>query len=530
MARPDESALPAPDGSTGLDPDDWDSFRSLAHRVVDDLVDHLATRREEPVWRPMPDEVRASFETPLPRTAAGADAAYAAVADRVMPYAMGNDHPRFWGWYMGAGNPVGNLADLVASVMNPNLGGADHAPVLVEQQVVRWCAEAAGYPTAASGLLVGGASEANMVGLAVARSARIGPSLRQVGMPRDRRFAVYGSTEIHSCHRKSCELLGFGAAGLRTVPVRDDYTLDVQALADAVAADRAAGIEPLAVVASAGTVNTGAIDDLEAVADLCEREGLWFHVDGAIGGFLALSGSAAAVRGIERADSVALDLHKWMQAPIDVGLVLVRHEPAHRQAFSVVPDYLAHAQRGISAGEVWFSEYGLALSRGFRALRVWMAFTAYGADAFGGVMNRTMAQAHRLAGLVDDHPEVERMAPVGCDIVCLRYTAPGLDDATLDAVNHEVVIRVQESGVAVVTDTVLRGVVAVRVAIANHRTRDADLDLFLAEFVRHGRDVMAALTAGPASAPTAAAPAAAAPTAAAATAAGAVAAPAPPPR
>ncbi|MFQ6172577.1 pyridoxal phosphate-dependent decarboxylase family protein [Oryzobacter sp. R7] len=503
MTPVDERALPAPDGSTGLDPDDWDSFRSLAHRVVDDLVDHLATRRDQPVWRPMPDDVRASFDSPLPRAAAGAAEAYAAVSERVVPYSMGNDHPRFWGWYMGAGNPVGNLADLVASVLNPNLGGADHAPVLVEQQVVRWCAEAAGYPTSASGLLVGGASEANMVGLAVARSARIGPSLRQVGLPRDRRFAVYASSEVHSCHRKSCELLGFGASALRTVPVRADFTLDVDAVAAAIAADRAAGIEPLAVVASAGTVNTGAVDDLEAVADLCEREHLWFHVDGAIGGFLALSGSGDAVRGIERADSVALDLHKWMQAPIDVGLVLVRHEPDHRQAFSVVPDYLAHAQRGIAAGEVWFSEYGLALSRGFRALRVWMAFTAYGADAFGAVMDRTTAQAHRLAGLVDDHPEVERLAPVGCDIVCLRYTAPGLDDAALDAVNHEVVIRVQESGVAIVTDTVLRGVVAVRVAIGNHRTRDDDLDLFLAELVRHGRDVVAGLTTSPASAPSA---------------------------
>ena len=491
MPPPDERALPAPDGSTGLDPEDWDSFRSLAHRAVDDLVDHLAGRREEPVWRPMPDDVRASFDGPLPRTPGGADAAYREVLDRVVPYSMGNDHPRFWGWYMGAGHPVGNLADLVASVLNPNLGGADHSPVLVEQQVVRWCAEAAGYPTSASGLLVGGASEANMVGLAVARSARLGPSLREEGMPSGRRFAVYGSTEVHSCHRKSCELLGLGAAALRQVPVHDDFTLDVEALAAAVAADREAGIEPLAVVASAGTVNTGALDDLEAIAELCEREGLWFHVDGAIGGFLALSGSAGAVRGIERADSLALDLHKWMQAPIDVGLVLVRDEPAHRATFSVVPTYLAHAARGIAAGEVWFTEYGLALSRGFRALRVWMGFLAYGADAFGAVIDRTTALARRLGDAVDAHPELERMAPVGCDIVCLRYAPPDVAEGDLDAVNHEVVIRVQESGVAVVTDTVLRGSVAVRVAIANHRTREADLDLFLDEFVRHGREVVA---------------------------------------
>src|SRR5690349_6200317 len=210
-------------------------FRTLAHRMLDDSLDHLAGRRDEPVWQPMPDAVRAAFDGPLPRTPEGLESAYDDFRRTVVPYSMGNDHPRFWGWYMGRGNPVGNLADLLASVLNPNLGGADHAPVLVEQQVVRWCAEAAGYPTSASGLLVSGASEANLVGLAVARSARLGPDLREHGMPPGRRFAVYGSTELHSCHRKSCELLGLGAAALRQVAVRPDHTLDVEALAAAVA-------------------------------------------------------------------------------------------------------------------------------------------------------------------------------------------------------------------------------------------------------------------------------------------------------
>ena len=371
------------DADTGLDPADWAAFRTLAHRMLDDSLDHIAGRRDQPVWQPMPDAVRAAFDGPLPRAPEGLEAAYDDFRRTVVPYSMGNDHPRFWGWYMGAGNPVGNLADLLASVLNPNMGGADHAPVLVEQQVVRWCAEAAGYPTSASGLLVTGASEANLVGLAVARTVRIGPEVRTDGIPGGRRFGVYASTEVHSCHRKSLELLGLGESSLRLVPVRDDYTMDVDALAAAVAADRAAGIEPLAVIATVGTINTGSVDDLEAIADLAEREGLWLHVDGAIGGFLALSSHPDAVRGLERADSLALDLHKWMQAPIDVGLALVRDEAAHRATFSVVPHYLQHSTRGLAAGEVWFNEYGIALSRGFRALRVWLALKAYGADAFG---------------------------------------------------------------------------------------------------------------------------------------------------
>jgi aromatic-L-amino-acid decarboxylase len=477
---------PAPDGSTGLDPHDWDALRALAHRMLDDSLDHLATRRAQPVWRPMTDDVRAVFDTPLPRTPQGLAATYDDFRDHVVPYSMGNDHARFWGWYMGAGNPVGNLADLLASVLNPNLGGADHAPVLVEQQVVRWCAEAAGYPTDASGLLVTGASEANLVGLAVARASRIGPSLRTDGMPDGRRFTVYASAEVHSCHRKSCELLGLGADALRLVPVTDDFTIDLDALAAMVAADRASGLEPLVVVGSAGTINTGAIDDLDALADLAQREGLWFHVDGAIGGFLALSGQADAVRGLARADSLALDLHKWMQAPIDVGLALVRDEEAHRRTFSVVPEYLTHATRGLAAGDVWFNEYGIALSRGFRALRVWMAFKAYGADAFGRVIDGTVALARGLADRVDAHPDLERLAPVGCDIVCLRYAPATVPEAGLDALNHELVLRLQESGVAVVSDTLLRGHVAIRVAIGNHRTRPDDVDLFLETLLELG--------------------------------------------
>ena len=487
---------PAPDGSTGLDPQDWDALRALAHRMLDDSLDHLAGRREQPVWRPMPDDARAVFDAPLPRAPEGAVQAYDDFLAHVVPYSMGNDHPRFWGWYMGAGNPVGNLADLLASVLNPNLGGADHSPVLVEQQVVRWCAEAAGYPTTASGLLVTGASEANLVGLAVARASRIGPSLRTDGMPDGRRFAVYASIEVHSCHRKSCELLGLGSDALRLVPVKDDHTIDIDALAAAVAADRVAGLEPLAVIASAGTINTGAVDDLDGIADLAEREGLWFHVDGAIGGFLALSGQADAVRGLDRADSLALDLHKWMQAPIDVGLALVRDERAHRETFSVVPVFLAHAPRGIAAGEVWFNEYGIALTRGFRALRVWMALKAYGADAFGRVMDRNVAQAHALAARVDAHPDLERLAPVGCDIVCLRYAPETVPQDRLDEVNHELVLRVQESGVAVVTDTVVDGHVAVRVAISNHRTRDEDLELFLDTVLELGAATVADLDTG----------------------------------
>ena len=185
------------------------------------------------------------------------------------------------------------------------------------------------------------------------------------------------------------------------------------------------------------------------------------------------------MRGLERADSLALDLHKWMQAPIDVGLALVRDEAAHRATFSVVPSYLKHATRGLAGSEVWFNEYGIALSRGFRALRVWLALKAYGADAFGRVMDRNVEQAQALADRVDAHPDLERLAPVGCDVVCLRYAPARVPSERLDEVNAELVLRIHESGVAIVSDTVIDGSLAVRVAISNHRTRDSDLVLFV---------------------------------------------------
>ena len=490
------SPVPPPLTEHSLDPEDWDAYRRLAHRAVDELVDRLANRRSEPVWQPMPGSVRDTFSDPLPREGVGAEVAYEEVMERVAPYTMGNDHARFWGWYMGAGTPVGNLADLVASVLNPNMGGGDHAPIELERQVVRWCAEAVGYPTDTSGLLVSGASEANLVGLAVARSAVLGPQVRTDGLSALGPVAVYASDEVHSCHRKACELLGLGEAALRLVPTRDDLTMDVTALEAAIAADRAAGTTPLAVVATAGTINSGAVDDLGTLADIAGREGLWFHVDGAIGGFLGLSGATHVVRDLHRADSVALDLHKWMQAPIDVGLVLVRDERTHRDTFSIVPAYLQHSTRGLAAGDTWFNEYGIALSRGFRALRVWMALRAHGADAFGRLMDQTMAQARHLAALVDTHPDLERMAPVGCDIVCLRYAPAGVEPALLDAVNRELVLLVQESGVAVVSESALRGHLVVRVAIGNHRTRSEDLDLLVTTVERLGPKAVAAVGGG----------------------------------
>jgi glutamate/tyrosine decarboxylase-like PLP-dependent enzyme len=301
---------------------------------------------------------------------------------------------------------------------------------------------------------------------------------------------IYASSEVHSCHAKAVELLGLGRQALVIIPVDQEYRIDIGALRTAIAADRAAGRSPCAVVGNAGTINTGAIDDLSALAALCAEERLWFHVDGAIGAVATLAPTVRPLLiGIERADSVALDLHKWLHVPFEAGCALVRDRAAHRATFAVTPDYLAHALRGLASGSDWFSEYGLQLSRGFRALKVWLSFKEHGLDKYGRLIEQNIAQTRELIELIRAEPELELMAAGPLNIVCYRYVAPGLSDEALSALNEELLVRLHEGGRVAPSYTRLRGRYCLRVAIANHRTVRADLPILVQETLRHGRQL-----------------------------------------
>jgi glutamate/tyrosine decarboxylase-like PLP-dependent enzyme len=326
----------------------------------------------------------------------------------------------------------------------------------------------------------------------VARNVKAGFDLRSQGLQAcTQPLVIYSSTETHSCNQKNVELLGLGSQYYHQVAVDKEYKIDIQALRNMVIADRDAGLLPICVIGNAGTINTGAVDDLNALADLCAEQGLWFHVDGAIGAVVALAPQhKQLVRGIQRADSVALDLHKWMHVPFEAGVVLVRSEHDHRYTFSLTPEYLSHAQRGLAAG-YWFSDYGLQLSRGFKALKVWMSIKEHGITKFGQLMDQNIQQAHYLAGLVRGEQKLELMAPVEINIVCFRYNPGGMDEAALNELNKELVIHLHEGGLVAPSYTTLGGKYCLRAAIANHRTHRSDLDLLVQEVVRVGEALQA---------------------------------------
>jgi aromatic-L-amino-acid decarboxylase len=471
------------EASETLDPQNWDEIRAQGHRMLDDMLDYAANVRERPVWQPIPDDVRARFRAELPRQPAHLGEVYREFTDFIVPYATGNVHPGFMGWVHGGGTAVGMLAEMLAAGLNANLGGRDHIPIEVERQIVEWTRQMFGFPIGASGIFVTGTSMANLMAVLVARTAALGRSVRQRGVGDEgARLAAYTSTAAHGCISKAMDIAGFGSDALRCIEVDRSHRIDVAALRERIIQDRKAGLKPFLVVGSAGTVDIGAIDDLKALSALCREQQLWFHVDGAYGALGILSPALAPrLAGLEDADSIALDFHKWGQVPYDAGFLMVRDGDRHRDTFAAPAAYLRRETRGLAAGTSWPCDLGPDLSRSFRALKTWFTLKTYGTEKLGAVITRTCALAAYLETRILAEPRLELLAPVQLNIVCFRYRA-----VDANKVNGDIVIDIQESGIAAPSTTILDGQLAIRAAIVNHRTDACDIDALISAVLEFG--------------------------------------------
>ena len=380
MSKPEQSLL---------DPADWEAYREAAHSALDVALDFCRQRGREPVWR-------------LPVAGQPLDAVVAEVEQRVLPYTLGNTHPCFWGWVHGSGTPGGIVAQMLQGAINANNGGREHAPVYIERQVLRWMCELFGYPAEASGLMCTGTSAATLYGLAVARHRALGADARRSGNA-GARLTAYCSEQAHVSVVKAMELLGLGRDALRAIPVNADFTLDVTALLAQLERDRAEGCRPFAIVSSAGSVNTGAIDDLDAIG----------AVSRAFGALLVTSETLRdRLRGIETADSIAFDFHKWMHVTYAAACLLVRDGDEHLATFHNGQAYLQPETEGVAAGAPWPSDYGIDLSRGFEALGVWMQLKEHGVRVIGAAIERNCEQAAWLGEQIARDTRLELLAPV----------------------------------------------------------------------------------------------------------------------
>jgi aromatic-L-amino-acid/L-tryptophan decarboxylase len=397
---------------------------------------------------------------------------------------MGNGHPAFFGWVNSAPEPHALAGAWLAAAVNPSSAGGDHADVLVERTVVRWLAGLVGYPhQEGAGLLTSGASMATIVAVGAARQRALtglGWDVRREGLGGSPVLTAYATAEVHSCLTKAVELLGIGTRHLRSVPLRDGR-MDTDALAAMVAADRAEGLHPFLVVGSAGTVNTGSVDPLDAIADVCEGERLWFHIDGAYGGFGAVDpGLAEVFGGLARADSLALDPHKWLQVPVGVGCLLVADREQLRETYSLVPPYLRD-EGGDLIG--WYSEYGIEQSRPFRALPVWATLVGRGRAGVVADVTACSGAARRLGQMVQDEAELVLAAPVTLSIVAFRWEPEGVDRDEADRVTRALPGAVSARGRVFVTGSQFGGRPIVRACLINPLAGDDESRLLVAECV-----------------------------------------------
>jgi glutamate/tyrosine decarboxylase-like PLP-dependent enzyme len=475
-----------------------DAFRELGYHLIELAAEHLYQVRERPPYRPVPQEDRLVLvQQPLPQDGVPAQEIVALFEERVRPYpTFGTGHPRGFGWITGGPDPMAVLGSLLGAALNPNCVGGDQSATYLELAVLRWLKELVGFPTEDSaGLLVSGGTMALLICLMAARQVaaeKVGWDPRKRGMQQP--LVVYASEQAHHCVQAAVEVLGLGHASLRIVSTTDDFRMDVSALRAAIRRDRAAGLLPCCVVGNAGSTNTGAIDPLAMIADLCEEEQLWFHVDGSYGAFGRLDPEIAPrLSGMERAHSLSLDPHKWLAVPYECGCALVRDRRHLEATFGAsMPDYLYE-----TLGEHPFAHLSFQLSRGFHALKLWMTLLAAGRSGVARLVQRHNALARSLARWLDEAADFERLSPVELSTVCFRFAPAALRDEeeALDRLNKAVMRAVRRGGEACVSGTTLCGRFVLRACIVHADSTEEDLRALL-ETIRRTGGPLAARVSG----------------------------------
>jgi glutamate/tyrosine decarboxylase-like PLP-dependent enzyme len=481
-----------------------EEFREVGHRLVDEVAGLLESIRERPVT---PGETAAEvrdalgWTRKLPERGESASTLVSQATRLMFEHSLFVGSPRFLGYVVGAPSPIGALADMLAAAVNPNVGGWPLSPMAseIEGQTIRWIAEWLGYPTDCGGLLVSGGNMANFVGFLAARHAKSTWDVRAKGAaPSDSaRLRCYTSGETHTWVQKAADLFGLGTDAITWVPTDAGQRMDVTALAEAVAADRRDGALPFLVVASAGTVSTGAIDPLRDMAELSRTENLWLHVDGAYGGIAAgLPDAPEDLKALALADSVAVDPHKWLYAPAEAGCALVRDREVLHDTFRYTPPYY-HLDRSPDAPLNYY-EWGPQNSRGFRALKVWLNLRQAGRDGYRRMVADDIALARRLFELVDAEPELEAVTH-SLSITTFRYVPESIDPQAegaedyLDTLNTALLERIEKGGEVFVSNAIVDGRFLLRACIVNFRTTAADIDAIPAIVRRVGAELHAEL-------------------------------------
>ena len=476
-----------------LDNPNWDEMRELGKKMIDDSIDFLQKIDQKPVWKKIPKKTKDFLNANLPQESMDPNEVYAEFLEHVFPYPKGNIHPRFFSWVQGNGTLFGAFADFLASVMNPNVTIGEHSSMYVENEVLNWSKEILNYPKSSSGILLSGGSMANITGLIIARNSYGNLNIRKNGLRKiSAPMVFYCSSETHACMQKAAEAMGIGSDGVKKVAVDENRRIRTDLLEKMIEDDKKKDLIPFAVVGNAGTVNTGVIDDLAKISEICKKHKLWFHIDGAYGALAKISDEYCdELKAIELADSVAFDFHKWFFINYEVGCLLVKDAKKHRDSFAIEPNYLLAHDRGLASGPDSFNNFGMELSRGFKALKIWMSLKENGVEKYKKIISQNIAQAAYLEGLIRREKDLELMSEASLSIVCYRFKKEDLDVEKLNILNKEILIRLQEEGIAAPSYTILNGNYVIRACITNHRTKKKDLEILVKETIRIGEEMLA---------------------------------------